>query len=89
MKLALVRQSAQESRKMITSFQTWIRTQAQRNDPVGRFARDFGGDDRAPEGIWRANWLDHLMIRNADMAAMVAFEDAWNEYSVLFLEKYR
>lgn len=74
---------------MVTSFQIWIRTQTERDDPVGRLARDVSVDDRAPEGIWKANWLDYLMLRNASLVAMAAFEEAWREYRVLFLDKYR
>ncbi|HEV3432204.1 MAG TPA: YozE family protein [Paraburkholderia sp.] len=74
---------------MITSFQTWIQTQTGRGDAVGRLARDVSVDDRAPDGIWKANWIDHLMVRNASLAAMAAFEEAWGEYSGLFLDKYR
>ncbi|WP_322045059.1 YozE family protein [Paraburkholderia sp. J67] len=74
---------------MITSFHTWIRIQTEREDPVGRLAREVSADDRAPEGIWKANWLDHLMVRNAGLVTMAAFEEAWGEYSTQFLDKYR
>ncbi|WP_322014060.1 YozE family protein [Paraburkholderia sp. J12] len=74
---------------MIKSFQEWIKTQTERNDTVGRLARDVSADERAPGGPWKANWLDYLVLRNAGLGAMAAFEAAWDEYAVLFLDKYR
>jgi hypothetical protein len=74
---------------MVISFLTWIQTQTERDDPIGRLARDVDGHTGAPEGLWKENWLDHLLRRNAGPAAMAAFEKAWQEYVVSFLDKYR
>jgi uncharacterized protein YozE (UPF0346 family) len=71
---------------MITSFNTWIRTQAERNDSVGRLARDVSADQDAPDEIWKA---DCLAIRNAGQGALAAFEKAWGEYTTQCLDKYR
>lgn len=74
---------------MVTTFQAWIRTQTERDDPVGRLARDIDTDTEVPEGLWKANWLDHMSRRNAGPGAMAAFENAWEEYAVSLLDKYR
>lgn len=74
---------------MITSFDTWIRTQTERNDSVGRLARDVSADKEAPDTIWKANWLEHLAVRKAGRGAMAAFEKAWGEYTTQCLDKYR
>lgn len=74
---------------MVISFLTWIRTQAERDDPVGRLARDVDAHTGAPEGLWKANWLDHLVLRKAGPGAMAAFEKAWEEYAASLLDKYR
>ena len=74
---------------METTFENWIRTQVDRGDPVGRLARVISADDDTPQGQWKANWLDHLARRNAGPGATAAFEKAWEEYSLSFLDKYR
>jgi uncharacterized protein YozE (UPF0346 family) len=75
--------------QMITSFKTWIQTQTERNDPVGRLARNVNIDTGEPKGPWKTHWLDHLALRSAGPDAEAAFEKAWEEYSVSFLDKYR
>jgi hypothetical protein len=74
---------------MVTTFKTWIGTQSARGDVVGRLSHVINTDIGAPEGLWKANWLDHLALRKAGPGATAAFEKAWEEYSITFLDKYR
>lgn len=66
---------------MDTSFRSWIQQHIDRDDPVGRFARDVQADSKAPEGSSMEQWLDHLALNNAGSGARSAFEQAWKEFS--------
>jgi hypothetical protein len=72
---------------MNTSFLSWIQSQSERNDSVGRFARDVVADAEAPKGSSKGDWLYHLAIRKAGPGATAACHQAWAEYDALSGDK--
>jgi uncharacterized protein YozE (UPF0346 family) len=65
---------------MSSSFKNWLETQTERDDDLGRFARDVAQDSAAPGGVSMHVWLDHLQRNSAGPGATQAFHDAWSEY---------
>ena len=60
------------------SFNTWLKKQSDRDDPIGDFARDALQDPNKPTGI--RQWRSHLQQCHACDGAVNAVERAYEEY---------
>jgi len=65
---------------MNASFLSWIHQQSERQDNIGRLARDVIADPEAPQSSSKGDWLYHLSIRKAGLGATAAMHQAWAEY---------
>jgi uncharacterized protein YozE (UPF0346 family) len=65
------------------SFESFLKNQVDRDDPVGDFAKDVF-DDKAFEQLTnpdkKSSWLYYLHLKSACDGAMKAFEEVWKEY---------
>lgn len=65
---------------MNITFLSWIQQQSERQDNIGRLARDVSADPEAPHSSSKGDWLYHLSIRKAGLGATAAMHQAWAEY---------
>jgi len=67
--------------KKIT-FVAWVLQQADRDDPIGDFARDVRNDlERPSDDAGYQIWLDHVGFRSRhDHVVEETFKAAWKEY---------
>lgn len=64
------------------SFRAWLKTQRERNDPIGDLARDADNDPGTPTGRAAKNaWYGHLIQQaDASTGAVKALDEAWSEF---------
>lgn len=71
-----------------TTFHQWLQKQAERDDPIGDFARDTleyvdwtGGDCPLPDDrAGHQEWKNFLWRNGACDGAILAFEEGWREF---------
>ena len=67
----------------IPPFMTWLEQQEQRQDNVGRFARDVAVDPAAPKSCRIATWRRYLKTMWADDWAVEGCDGAFAEYDAI------
>lgn len=66
---------------MTMTFNQWLKTQVERDDPVGDVARDAMADKRRkPRNGNREAWRTFLSAAGACSAAHESLDEAWSEY---------
>ena len=64
------------------SFRTWLRSQRDRDDPVGDLAQDFERDGETKGRAFRSvgGFIEYLEAQGACDGAIEAAKSAWKEY---------
>jgi len=77
-----VNKEGKKVRMQSKTFKQWLRSQKNRNDPIGDFARDAMVDPDFPKYVCKSpdKIADYLESHNACAGAIAAFNAGWQEF---------